>query len=200
MVLLGHNGAGKSTLLSYLLGFYNQNNHHPFIKHFRQHIQAFSAKKIGYAPEAALLDFSLSAKEYFQLIASLQGVKTYDVTKVLAMVKLDVDPKMALKHYSKGMKQRLLIALALLGEPDIVILDEPTSGLDPFGQVVIEALILGLKQHYSFIICTHNLELAMQMDEDIWILQEGKIVYKGRPESTQALQTLFYSYLPKKLQ
>ncbi len=199
MVLIGHNGAGKSTLISYLLGFYNHPSHHPFIEHFQQHITPLCGKKIGYAPEAALLDLSLSAVDYFKMITALQGIKAYDINKELKRVKLSVDKAMALKHYSKGMRQRLLLALALVGEPEIVILDEPTSGLDPYGQAAIEALLISLKNCFEFIVCTHSLDLAFHMDDAIWIIKEGKIVYKDRVESLESLKLLFEKYQPEVL-
>ncbi|KIM11311.1 MAG: hypothetical protein KU37_06640 [Sulfuricurvum sp. PC08-66] len=200
MILLGHNGAGKSTLLSYLLGFYTLDKHHPFIAHFRTFIAPLHNSSIGYAPEAALLDMSLCARDYFAMMAGVKGIESYDRGALLAQVHLSVDERMALKHYSKGMKQRLLLALALLGAPQILVLDEPTSGLDPFGQARIEELLVGLKNSHQFILSTHSLSLAYRMEDEIWILKEGRIVYQGRPESLEALQTLFYSHLPSVLQ
>lgn len=197
MILIGHNGAGKSTLISYLLGFYSKNSHHPFLKHFSEHIKPFKNKKVGYAPEAAFLDLSLSAFDYFHLMTTLHNEKDYDIDLELARVKLNVDIHMPIKNYSKGMKQRLLIALALVGKPDIVILDEPTSGLDPFGQEVIEELIISLKKEFEFLLCTHSLPLAYHMDDDIWIIQEGIIVSKIKPDSLEQLTEHFKKFQPK---
>jgi ABC-type multidrug transport system ATPase subunit len=200
MILIGHNGAGKSTLISYLLGFYSQIKQHPFLEHFSKLIEPLRDQKVGYAPEAALLDLSLSAYDYFLLMTTLHDVKSYDIQTELDRVKLHVDINMPIKNYSKGMKQRLLIALALVGEPDMIILDEPTSGLDPFGQAVVEELIISLKGQYKFIICTHSLPLAYHMGDEIWILQEGKIVSQYQPESLEALEKHFKQFQPKFLQ
>lgn len=200
MILIGHNGAGKSTLISYLLRFYTHPSQHPFIKNFQKFIAPLQGQKIGYAPESALLDLSLNAWDYFKMIAALQGVQNFDIDTHLAQVKLSVDPKMALLHYSKGMRQRLLLALALLGNPDVLVLDEPTSGLDPFGQEAIESLLLSLKEKYRFIISTHSLKLAQQMDDEIWIIKEGEIVHQGRFETVETLHSTFMQYQPEILQ
>lgn len=200
MILIGHNGAGKSTLISYLLRFYTHPSQHPFIKNFQKFIAPLQGQKIGYAPESALLDLSLNAWDYFKMIAALQGVQNFDIDTHLAQVKLSVDPKMALLHYSKGMRQRLLLALALLGNPDVLVLDEPTSGLDPFGQEAIESLLLSLKEKYRFIISTHSLKLAQQMDDEIWIIKEGEIAHQGRFETVEALHSTFMQYQPEILQ
>lgn len=200
MVLIGHNGAGKSTLIHYLLNFYTNLSQHPFLAHFSTEVEQFYNKKIGYAPEAALLELSMSANDYFVMMSAIKGIKRFDANAALQEVFLEVDLNLAIKHYSKGMRQRLLLALAIMGEPELIILDEPTSGLDPFGQEAVEQLILSLKQRYELVICTHSLKLAFELDEEIWILQEGKIVYKGRVASRNELETLFKAYQPKRLQ
>ncbi len=202
MVLIGHNGSGKSTLIQYLLGFYNHPSQHPFLEHFSQKIDPLDVKHIGYTPEIALLDNNLNANDYGKLIAGLRYVKDYNLKTLMDSVSLNVSPSSPLKSYSKGMKQRLLLALALLGEPELIVLDEPTSGLDPFGQEVIEALLIKLKKtkNIDFILCTHSLRLAYALNEEIWILKEGKIVYQGKPNSLDDLIKLFDSYKPERLQ
>lgn len=200
MILIGHNGAGKSTFINYLLGFYTDSRQHPFLKNFSQHIKPIVNKKVGYAPEAAMLDLQMSASEYFSLMSVLKSFYNYDITDALRRVELDVDIHMPLKKYSKGMKQRFLLALALMGEPDIIILDEPTSGLDPYGQESIESLLLGLKNNFDFIICTHSMKLAFELDDEVWILKEGQIVVKQKFNSLSSLQDTMDKYQPEHLQ
>lgn len=200
MVLIGHNGAGKSTLIHYLLNFYTNLSQHPFLPHFSKEVTQFHHKKIGYAPEAALLELSMSANDYFSMMQTIKQIDHFDANAALKRVFLEVDLDVAIKHYSKGMRQRLLLALAMMGEPELLILDEPTSGLDPFGQEAVESLILSLKKQYELVLCTHSLKLAYELDEEIWILQEGKIVFKGRVSSQQELETLFKQYQPQRLQ
>lgn len=197
MILLGHNGAGKSTLINYILRFYPDVSSHPYLPTLTKELTPIEPSSIGYAPEAALLDGGLSAQDYFELLATRKKIKEYDVATELAKVGLNVDTKQKIKKYSKGMKQRLLLSLALFGSPETVVLDEPTSGLDPFGKEEIEAYLLELKDSMNFIISTHSLEFAYKMQKDIWILREGEVTYRGIPKSFEELQTLFFANRPK---
>lgn len=200
MILLGHNGAGKSTLINYILGFYTSLHQHPFLIHFSEHISPVITSDVGYAPESAFLDTELSAYDYLKLMATLRGVELGNVKNILAQVALSVDSKVPIKKYSKGMKQRLLLAIALFGNQKTIVLDEPTSGLDPYGREAIESLLISLKDEHDFIISTHSLELAQAMNDDIWIIKEGEIVYKGKPETREALKRLVHNYKPKAIQ
>ena len=200
MILIGHNGAGKSTLIHYLLGFYTHTTQHPFLVDFKHEIKPLNRFELGYAPEMAHLDLSMSAKDYLAMMATLKGVSSYDIKALLNMVKLDVDAKKAIKTYSKGMRQRLLLALALLGRPKTIILDEPTSGLDPFGREAVEELLIALKKEHRFIISTHSLRLAVELEDEVWILKEGKIVHKAYFESEEALSEVLHHYKPEVIQ
>ncbi len=198
MILLGHNGAGKSTLINYLLGFYPNDKSHPYLNALTKDVPMLDMSNIGYAPEAALLDGGLSANDYFTLLAQSKKIKECDVDAELAKVALKVDKNQKIKKYSKGMKQRLLLSLALFGTPSTVILDEPTSGLDPFGRAEIEGYLLSLRGMTKFIISTHSLEFAYRFEDEIWILKEGEIMYRGRPNSFEELEQLFWANKPEK--
>ncbi|WP_281951442.1 ABC transporter ATP-binding protein [Nitrosophilus kaiyonis] len=200
MILLGHNGAGKSTFINYLLGFYVDIKDHPFLVNFKDHLLDIDKKDLGYAPEAALLDLNMSAQDYFNMMAKLREVKEFDPIELLKSVALEVELDMPIKKYSKGMKQRLLLAIALLGKPKTLVLDEPTSGLDPFGRLEIEKLLIKLKNSHDFIISTHSLDLAMALEDEVWILKEGKIEYKGYPKDIDELEELLLMYRPKRIQ
>jgi len=197
LILLGHNGAGKSTLINYLLGFYPSHSSHPYLPTLSENAPKIELSSVGYAPEAALLDGGLCADDYFELLAKNKGIKQYDTATEIAKVGLIVEPKQKIKKYSKGMKQRLLLSLALFGSPRTVILDEPTSGLDPFGKEEIEAYLLGLKDDMDFIVSTHSLEFAYKMQKEIWILKEGGVAYKGFPSSLEELKNIFSMHRPK---
>ncbi|MDR3347222.1 MAG: ABC transporter ATP-binding protein [Helicobacteraceae bacterium] len=199
MTLLGHNGAGKSTLISYLLGFYNTLNQHPFLPHFAEHIKPLNREAIGYAPEAAWLEESACAIDYLLMMARLRGIKQFDVSALFASVGLRADPKKPIKTYSKGMKQRLLLAIALLGEPKTLVLDEPTSGLDPFGREEIEALLFDLAAKHTMILCTHSLELAYKLGDEVWILCEGKIMLRKRFDQLDELREAFFALRPSQI-
>ncbi len=197
MILLGHNGAGKSTLINYLLGFYPSRSSHPYLAELTKDAPKIDLDAVGYAPEAALLDGGLCAADYFALLADNRNIKAYDTVTELAKVGLHIDKNLKIKKYSKGMKQRLLLSLSLFGDPETVILDEPTSGLDPFGREEIEAYLLGLKDRCEFIISTHSLEFAYKFQKEVWILKEGKVVYKGKPQSLEELKKLFFENRPE---
>ena len=199
MVLLGHNGAGKTTLLNYILGFYTDVTQHPFLPAFKAFLEnkGFLVDEYAYTPEAAFLDPELSAQDYFKLLASIRGITDYDMAALLKRVALDVDPHRLVKHYSKGMKQRLMLALALLSNPKTVILDEPTEGLDPYGKEAIEALILELAQTHRVIISTHSLGLAARLKDEVWILRHGEVVYEGRIVDRTELESLMERYRPE---
>lgn len=199
MTLLGHNGAGKSTLISYILGFYNRLDQHPFLPHFAEHIEPLDRREVGYAPEAAWLTGKARAADYLALMANLRGKKSYDTAQLFDRVGLRADPKKPIKTYSKGMKQRLLLAIALLGEPKTLVLDEPTSGLDPFGREEIESLLVGLAKTHALIVCTHSLELAHKLGDETWILCEGKIVCKKRFDAIEELEKTFFALRPSRV-
>jgi ABC-2 type transport system ATP-binding protein len=199
MTLLGHNGAGKSTLISYLLGFYTHSRQHPFLPHFAGHVQPLDRAQVGYAPEAPYLDESASALDYLRLMAPLKGVDHFDIEPLFARVGLVADPKKPIAHYSKGMKQRLLIALALLGNPRTLVLDEPTGGLDLFGHRQIGDLLLALKASHHLIVSTHSLDLAWALGNPVWILKEGRIIYQETPQNREALEAVFLAHRPARI-
>lgn len=199
MTLLGHNGAGKSTLIAYLMGFYNRLEHHPFLPHFAQLIQPLDRARVGYAPESPWLEESASANDYFALMAPLKGAKTYDLAALFERVGLKADPKAPIRTYSKGMKQRLLLALALLGDPETLVLDEPTSGLDPFGREEVESLLIDLAREKRLIVSTHSLELAWRLGSEVWILKEGIVAHQGCFESFEALKERFFALRPARI-
>lgn len=180
MTLLGHNGAGKSTIIKYLLGFYPSINDHPYLKNLAPHLPKLDQKEIGYAPELALLLDSATAKEYIALKKSIKSIKSLDIDKLLNSVMLTVDLDMPIKKYSKGMKQKLLLALCLIGDPKTIILDEPTSGLDIFVTKEIEKLLVKLNKNYNLIVSTHSLNLARELNSEILIISKGELYYRGR--------------------
>jgi ABC-2 type transport system ATP-binding protein len=201
MVLLGHNGAGKTTLINYILGFYADISQHPFLPEFHAFLEKkeFSAARCAYVPESPALDTELNAKNYFTLFGAINGKSGYDPKALMERVMLDVPLNRPIKRYSKGMKQRLMLALALLADPETIILDEPTSGLDPYGKEMIEAMITELAQTHRLIVSTHSLDLAFRLKEEIWILQNGRVVFDGNVASLGELEVLMTRYRPEEL-
>lgn len=197
--LLGHNGAGKTTLINYMLGFFTDKRQHPFLPHFSEHFQTLSLKTCGYAPEAAYIDSELSAQDYFNMLKKVRG-GSEDLEVLLKKVRLQIDPKKPIKTYSKGMKQRFLLALSLIGSPKILVLDEPTSGLDPFGNKLIGELLLELNTKHDIIVSTHNIELAFALKNRITILKGGKVVENRFFDSLEELKKSLLTHRPEVLQ
>ena len=200
--IIGPNGAGKSTLIRYLLGFYADECGHPFLAHWK-HITPFSHQDIGYVPELPFLDEYLTGLETLHYIARL---KAHDInlSKAESLVnKVGLKPQalqQPIRKYSKGMKQRLMLAQALIGNPKLLVLDEPLSGLDPFGHQEIMTLLTTLKeqQNCKLILSTHSLEDAFLLGDDLWLLQEGQFVYEGKkPNTIEALSELYFKYPPQ---
>lgn len=196
LTLLGHNGSGKTTLINYLLGFYTDTSQHPFLAELTRDFAPLDTKTCGYAPESSYLDEQMCGKAYFDLIKSIKR-SDEKLGDLFSLVGLKADPKLPLKKYSKGMKQRFLLALALIGKPEYLILDEPTSGLDIFGKEIIEALLLELNQKYRLIISTHSLELAQKLGNEILLLKEGHIIFRGHIDDGKEMLDMLKQQAPK---
>jgi ABC-type multidrug transport system ATPase subunit len=198
MLLLGHNGAGKTTFISYLLGLLNDESQHPFLPNFTAHLPNIQNKTIGYSPEMSILEPTLSAADYINALSAIKRVAP-DPQPLFELVSLSADPNDELKKYSKGMKQRLLLALAFIGDPQVIVLDEPTSGLDIYGQKLIEELLVSQKDKREFIIATHSLEFAAKFGGQTLIFAGGTIAYEGVPSGYEELEELMQKHAPKAL-
>jgi len=187
LTLLGHNGSGKSTLIKYILGFYPTPESHPYLPNLSKSIEHIDTSSIGYAPESALLSQNATAQEYIELISSIKKTKN-NPDELLKKVSLDVPKNLPIRKYSKGMKQKLLLALALIGDPKTLVLDEPTSGLDLFNTKEIENLLLELNKNHALIISTHSMNLAANLKNEIWILSKGEIFFRGRLETKDEIE------------
>ena len=201
MILLGHNGAGKTTLINYLLGFYTSTDQHPFLAHFEEVATSYKMKsgEVTYAPESTFFDPEMSAKDYFRLLGAIRNDDAFDPESLLRQVALEVSLGTPIRKYSKGMKQRLMLALALIGKPGTLILDEPTGGLDHFSEKVVRELIIRLAASHRLILSTHSLALAAALDDEVWVLQQGRIVHTGPVLDEPALRNLLDRYPPEVL-
>ena len=180
---LGPNGAGKSTTLKMILGLI-----HPDlgeIKVFNQKLN--SSNKLSILGQTGSLIENpggyghLTGLENMQIIQKLKGVKEDEIERSLKTVRLFEQRDKKLKNYSLGMKQRLGIAMALLGDPKLLILDEPTNGLDPAGIHEIRELISSLPKErgITVIISSHLLSEVEQMADYVGIINKGKMLYQG---------------------
>ncbi len=200
LILLGHNGAGKSTLIRWLLGFYPDSSHHPFLENW-QDIPQLDLNGLGFVPELPYLDQNLTGGDQFRMFSRLKGVSLShkEMCQLLDRTGLDHEVlSKPIKKYSKGMKQRLMLSIALIGNPHTLLLDEPLSGLDPFGHKQIIDLLLELKSTCRLILSTHNLQDAWTLGDEIWLLQQGNFVYQGdKPETSEALDKLYFDHPPE---
>ena len=188
--LLGPNGAGKSTTMNMLTGFIEPTSGEILINGFNISKKSKKAKaNIGYMPENVPLYKDLTVKEFINYMSELKYVKGKDkknmVSDIMAKTNLtDVQNKLV-KNLSRGYKQRVSMAGALVGSPKILILDEPTVGLDPKQITEIRNLIKSLAKDHTVIISSHILSEISQMCEKVIILNKGKLIAIDTPENLE---------------
>jgi ABC-2 type transport system ATP-binding protein len=184
--LLGPNGSGKTTTIKLLLGLLFPSGGDAFV--FGQPAAKVEKnEKIGYLPEESYLYRFLNAEEtldfYGRLFNIPSSVREKRAAELIDMVGLSRDKKRILREYSKGMRQRIGLAQALINDPDLVILDEPTSGLDPEGTRWMKDLILDLKKKgKTILMCSHRLEDVQDVCGRIAILHNGDLQELGAVE------------------
>ena len=180
---IGPNGAGKSTTMKMLLGLI-----HPTAGRVRLLGQELTEKsrlpllrQTGSLIESPAGYLHLTAQENLEIVADLKGVPHKDIDRVLDIVHLTQDRNRRVGQYSLGMKQRLGIAMALLGSPKLLILDEPTNGLDPAGIQEMRALIRNMPTATgaTVLISSHLLGEMEQMVEQVGIIDHGHILFEG---------------------
>ena len=180
---IGPNGAGKSTTMKMLLGLI-----HPTAGRVRLLGQELTEKsrltllrQTGSLIESPAGYLHLTAQENLEIVADLKGVPHKDIGRVLDIVHLTQDRSRRVGQYSLGMKQRLGIAMALLGSPKLLILDEPTNGLDPAGIQEMRALIRNMPAATgaTVLISSHLLGETEQMVEQVGIIDHGHILFEG---------------------
>ncbi len=177
--LIGQNGAGKTTLMRLIAGlsFPTKGMLELFGKRDEKEKQA-ALKRIGCLIEYPGSNGNMTAKENMTLHRIIRGIPNRELDEeLLAMVGLSSAGKKRVKDFSLGMKQRLGIAIALLGNPELLMLDEPVNGLDPFGVVEIRSLIkkMAEERHMTILISSHNLPELYQTATDYIIIDKGEI-------------------------
>lgn len=187
---LGPNGAGKSTTMNMITGYIDPTQGQIIVNGVDVGKRPRKAKKqIGYMPESVPLYQELTVREFIRYMAELKLVKHKDikgeVNKVIEEVGLkDVDNKL-IRNLSRGYKQRVGIAGALVGNPDVIILDEPTVGLDPKQITEIRDLIKKLGKNHTVILSSHILSEVSQICERVIIINKGKIVAIDTPSNLE---------------
>lgn len=189
---LGPNGAGKSTTMNIMTGYLGATEGEVLIDGHDILKEPEEAKKhIGYLPEIPPLYVDMTVEEYLEFAAELKRIpKDQRESAILEVMKLTklMDVRMRLiRNLSKGYRQRVGLAQALLGFPDIIILDEPTVGLDPKQIIEIRELIRNLSKKHTVILSSHILAEVREVCDYILIISKGKLVASDTPENLERL-------------
>ena len=188
--LLGPNGAGKSTTMNIITGFIEQTEGDVIIDGYNTLKKPKKAKKeIGYMPEGVPLYTDLTVKEFVSYMAEIKQVNKKErkekVEKIIKKTGLKDVEKKLIRNLSRGYKQRVSMAGALVGEPKILILDEPTVGLDPKQITEIRSMIKELGKEHTIILSSHILSEVSQICNKVIIINKGKIVAIDTPENLE---------------
>lgn len=189
---LGPNGAGKTTTMRILTGFMPPTSGTVEIGGYDVIDHSLEVRRIvGYLPETVPLYPDMTVREYLEYMASLRHLKNIEkrVTETLEQVGMADRANGYISNLSKGMRQRVGLAQALIHQPEVLILDEPTIGLDPAQVVNIRKLIKEIGQNKTVILSTHILPEAQQICDRVMIINKGHIVAEDTPEQLQARLT-----------
>jgi len=175
--LLGPNGAGKSTLMKILTGYINASNGVALVNNFNISTHKIDAQKnIGYLPEHNPLYLDMFVKEYLQFNAAIHNVKKARINEIIAKVGLTPEAHKKINQLSKGYRQRVGLAAALLHNPDVLILDEPTTGLDPNQLLEIRNLIKEVAKEKTVLFSTHIMQEVEAVCSRVILINKGEIV------------------------
>ncbi|PIY72403.1 multidrug ABC transporter ATP-binding protein [Candidatus Roizmanbacteria bacterium CG_4_10_14_0_8_um_filter_33_9] len=189
--LLGPNGAGKTTTMRLLVGYLIPTKGTITVNDLSPYQQRYElSRKIGYLPENNPLYGEMKVVEYLSFISSIKKEK--NVKSIIDSIGLSEVMQKKIEELSRGYKQRVGLAAALMGAPEILVLDEPTSGLDPIEQEKIRDLIKKFGKQKTIIFSTHILSEIETIADKIIIINEGKLVYQGvKPKGKGAVEKLF---------
>ena len=200
---LGPNGAGKSTTMKMATTYLPPTSGCVFINEIDVIKDPLSVRKIiGYLPEHNPLYLDMYIKEYLEFVASLHGIKgktlKSKIQDIIAMTGLELERRKKIGQLSKGYRQRVGLAQAMIHDPEVLILDEPTSGLDPNQIIEIRELIKDVSKHKTVIFSTHIMQEVQAMCDRVIIIDRGVIVaddkvenLKGRPSNQQLITVEF---------
>ncbi len=187
---LGPNGAGKSTTMNMMTGYLGATdgkiliNGHDILKEPQE-----AKKCIGYLPELPPLYMEMTVREYLDFAAELKQIKGIEkvsqIQAVMQLAKLEDVENRLIQNLSKGYKQRVGLAQAMLGFPEIIILDEPTVGLDPKQIIEIRELIRNLAKNHTVILSSHILAEVREVCDYIMIIANGRLVASDAPENLE---------------
>lgn len=190
--LLGPNGAGKSTTMNIMTGCLAATSGEVKINGYDIFEEPNEAKKqIGYLPEQPPLYLDRTPREYLRFVGQARGISgkklTREIENVMAVTQITDVADRLMKNLSKGYKQRVGIAQAILGDPQVIILDEPTVGLDPRQIMEIRELIRKLGENHTVILSSHILSEVQAVCQKVMIISKGKLVASDTPENLEKL-------------
>jgi len=198
--LLGPNGAGKSTLMRLVTGYLPPSSGTVLVCGLNVEEEPIETKRrVGYLPEHNPVHLDMYVREYLDYVARLHGLsdRSDRVHEIIAKVGLDPEAHKLIGQLSKGYRQRVGLAQALIHEPDVLILDEPTSGLDPIQLVGIRELIREVGKKRTVILSTHIMQEVEAMCERVVLINQGELVADGDLASfsnqTGGLEAAFHS-------
>lgn len=185
---LGPNGAGKSTTMNIITGYLQATSGSVKVNgHDIEEEPDLVKNSIGYLPEIPPLYTDMRVKEYLKFVAELKKVKKSErngmVQDIIGMIGLQDVQDRLIQHLSKGYKQRVGLAGAIMGYPELIILDEPTVGLDPKQVIEIRELIKTLSKKHTVILSSHILSEVSAVCDEIMIINKGKLVARDTPEN-----------------
>lgn len=194
--LLGHNGAGKTTIMKMLTGYLEPTGGQVIVDgmELADHKNEIQSR-LGYLPENAPLYAEMSVVDYLEYVAELRGVRHSDeadaVRSAIEVTGLEEKAGSPINTLSKGYRQRVGIAQAILHRPDILILDEPTSGLDPSQIHEIRNLIRDLSKRSTIILSTHILQEVEAVCDRVLIVMNGSLALDSKLEDLRSSNSLF---------
>jgi ABC-2 type transport system ATP-binding protein len=193
---LGPNGSGKSTTLKMITGLIEPSDGEILYRGERIHRDLIAYKqRLGYVPEEPHLYAHLTGAEYLEMVGQLRGLPAKPLAEkidgLLSLFSLHEDRYVAISSYSKGMRQKVLLAAALLHNPEIILLDEPFSGLDVNSAIVMRTLLGELAGRGKVILfSSHELEIVERVSSHVIILHKGRVVANDSIEHLRTLMAL----------
>lgn len=189
---LGPNGAGKSTTMNIMTGYLAPSGGEVLINGHDMMREPEEAKRcIGYLPEVPPVYPDMTVREYLQFAAELKQIpkaeRKQQIAEVMELTKVTEVSERLIKNLSKGYRQRVGLAQAILGEPDVIILDEPMVGLDPRQIIEMRDLIRDLGKKHTVILSSHILSEVSAVCDHIMIISDGRLIASDSPEGLQGL-------------
>lgn len=194
---VGPNGAGKTTTMRLIVGLLYPTHGSVRIFDVNPISNRMSVlSRLGYLPENNPLPLDMTVEEYLTFVAGVK--KEMHLAKILVELHVDDVLEKRIEQLSRGYRQRVGLAAALCGDPDLLLLDEPTSGLDPIEQDVIKELITKLAKKRTIIFSTHILSEIEDVANRVLVINRGSILYDGaKPKGKGAVESLFRKLIKK---